>query len=157
MWCHFQIYTSSPIFTQLQTYSWYSPKHLKPNMPKADLLIFSLKHAPPATFYLNWWKFLPSKRSKALELSSAPPFLHTIVHSVSESRWLHLPKLLSICHLTLSSHIPVSTPLTSSGQQILLPSYSSRRSPNLSICLLQSLLTKRWSERQVRWIMSHLC
>ena len=29
-------------------------------------LVFPLKHAPPATFHLSWWKFLSSKRSKAL-------------------------------------------------------------------------------------------
>ena len=83
-------------------------------MLQTELLVFPLKHAPPATFHLSWWKFLSSKRSKALELFSALLFLS--YHSpICEQILLAPPSnLLRICHLTVSSHIAVSAPPTSS-------------------------------------------
>lgn len=44
-------------------------------MLQIELLIFSIKHAPPGTFHLSWWKFLPSKWSQDLEPSLAHLFL----------------------------------------------------------------------------------
>lgn len=131
-------------------------------MLQTELLVFPVCHAPPATFRLNWGKFLSSK-SLGVVLSS--PFLSSQSSLLSKSCWLHL----QICSesVTSLSHLHPCLQLLPPHQSplIFLPAYSNRRLPRSLLAPSSLLCQKVWKASQVchailllnpHWLLSSL-
>lgn len=110
-------------------------------MLQTELLVFPVKHAPPATFPSQLGK-IPffQKPWSCSQLS-----LSLISQSVFEQIcWLHLQICSRVCHLTVSSPSlsQLLPPHVRESPLIFLPAYSNRRLPRFSACSLQSPLPK---------------